>query len=75
MLTCKQKEAIKVVLDLHKKGDVTNEQVMTVIEAMTENTVTYYYPWVTSVPYFQSEPQPYTPPSSVTFTSNEQKIE
>lgn len=45
MLTDKQKEALKVVLELHRDSKMKDEQVLTVIEAFNENT-----PTLTSVP-------------------------
>lgn len=48
MLTEKRKEALKAVLELHRDNKMTDEQVLTVIEALTENTPTIqYYPWIT----------------------------
>ena len=37
MLTDKQKEALKAVLELHRDGKMNDEQVLTVIEALTES--------------------------------------
>jgi hypothetical protein len=44
MLTDKQKEALKAVLELHRDNKMTDEQVLTVIEALTENAPTQYIP-------------------------------
>lgn len=63
MLTDKQKEALNAVLGLHKENKMTDEQVLTVIEALTENTPTIQYvppitdksqqfPWIT----YKTEP-------------------
>lgn len=37
MLTDKQKEALKAVLELHRDNKMTDEQVLTVVEALTES--------------------------------------
>lgn len=51
MLTEKQKEALKAVLELHRENKMTDEQVMTVIEAVTENTPSVQYvPWTIEQP-------------------------
>lgn len=55
MLTDKQKEALKAILELHRDNKMTDEQVLTVIEALTENAPTLqyipchnpFYPWIT----------------------------
>lgn len=49
MISEKQKEALKAVLELHKDNKMTDEQVLTVIEALTENLrqSIQYYPWIT----------------------------
>jgi hypothetical protein len=55
MLTDKQKEALKAVLELHREKMMTDEQVLIVIEALTENAPTLQYipcpnpsyPWIT----------------------------
>lgn len=48
MISEKQKKALKAVLELHRDNKMTDEQVLTVIEALTENTSTIqYYPWIT----------------------------
>ena len=40
MITDKQKEALKAVLELHRDNKMTDEQVLTVIEALTESVPT-----------------------------------
>jgi len=35
------KEAIKIVLELYKENKLTNEQVLALFEALTENTPTF----------------------------------
>lgn len=55
MFTDKQKEALKAVLELHREKMMTDDQVLMVIEALTENTHTLQYipcpnqsyPWIT----------------------------
>ena len=57
-MTDKQKEALKIILDLHRNGDIETEQVVTVIDAITDNTKIEYYPW-NVYPYCQKDCQPY----------------
>lgn len=58
MITDKQKEALKAVLELHRDNKMTDEQVLTVIEALTESVPTPVFtpyspiwpelqPWIT----------------------------
>jgi len=51
-MTDKQKEALKAVLELHRESKMNDEQVLTVIEALTENTPTIQYaPWPVDTPH------------------------
>lgn len=51
-MTEKQKEAIKVILELHKEGDISSEQVLTIVDAFIESTpkITYIPPAKTNEP-------------------------
>lgn len=42
----KQKEALKVVLELYKEGDMSADQVIVLIEGLTENA-THFVPYET----------------------------
>jgi hypothetical protein len=54
MISDRQKEALKVVLELHRENKMTDEQVLTVIEALTENNPSVQYvPWTTGSPIIE----------------------
>lgn len=55
MLTDKQKEALKAVLELHRDNKMTDEQVLTVVEALTESV-----PNLVPVPYSPIWPESQT---------------
>ena len=56
IMTEKQKEALKVILELHKEGDISSEQVLTVVDAFIESTpkITYIPPAKTNEPHWIS---------------------
>ena len=50
MISEKQKEALKAVLELHREDKITDAQVLTIIEALIEGTQNrLYVPLVTEV--------------------------
>jgi hypothetical protein len=74
MLTEKQKEAIKVILEIYRKGELTDDQVITMFEGFTYNNQTVQhipeYFWTTYKGQFNPETQIW----EHTSTSNKQEI-
>lgn len=62
--------SLKIVINLYKKGKITEEEAVQLIQDLQEKRNTYWYPWYYNTPYCKDE----TTITTTTTSGNENAI-